>query len=131
MALPVTSDLLSYEPEAFVRPVALKGFAQDGIEGFTSCPVVAGGVSRHGEGGHVDLQRKTGALEQRAPPLVSCTQNCIFFVLLLILYKMYEKFIYVSFPVSFLFNSQFVLFCNSSFCATHSAITIANFASVG
>lgn len=60
MTLSVTSDLLSYEPEAFVWPVALKGFAQDGIEGFTSCSVVAGGVSCHGEGGHVDLQSKRG-----------------------------------------------------------------------
>lgn len=65
MTLSVTSDLFSYEPEALVWPVALKGFPQDGIERFTSCPVVARGVRCHGKGGHVDLWGKTDALGQR------------------------------------------------------------------
>lgn len=55
--LSVTSDLLGHEPEALVGPVALVGLPQDGVEGFTSCPVVAGGVRRHGKGGHVDLRQ--------------------------------------------------------------------------
>lgn len=34
--------LLSYKPEALIRPVALVRLSQDGVKGFASCSVVGG-----------------------------------------------------------------------------------------